>query len=381
MRTPRITDMFGIDFPLFAFSHCRDVVAAVSRAGGMGVFGAVHFTPEQLREELTWIDEHVDGRPYGIDLVMPEKYVREEGGAEFDADKLWDLIPEEYPRFAAEICDRHGVPELSDEDAVRDTSSLAWSERVAREQFEIALEFSPALLANALGVPPADIVERLHARGIKIAALVGRVRHAIKQKEAGVDVIIANGHEAAGHTGDITTMVLVPQVVEAVAPVPVLAAGGIGTGKQMAAAMVLGAQGAWCGSLWLTSSESELPREVREKLIEASSEQTARTRCVTGKPARHLVTPYTEAWDDPATLDPLPMPLQTMATTNALTRIQRKVHKEAGAQELATTPAGQVIGLIKQIRSCKQIVQELKEEYAEALGRIDELLDPESPHD
>ena len=231
-----------------------------------------------------------------------------------------------------------------------------------------------ALLVNALGVPPADVVERVHARGIKIAALVGRVRHAIKQREAGVDIIIANGHEAAGHTGDITTMVLVPQVVEAVAPIPVLAAGGIGSGKQMAAAMVLGAQGAWCGSLWLTSAESELPAELRQKLVEAGSEQTTRTRCVTGKPARHLITPYTEAWDDPETLDPLPMPLQTMATTRALTRISRKVHKEAGAQELVTTPAGQVIGMIKQVSSCRQIVQEMKEDYVESLGRIDELI-------
>ncbi|MCP4007820.1 MAG: nitronate monooxygenase [bacterium] len=374
MNTPKIADIFDVDFPLFAFSHCRDVVVAVSKAGGMGVFGAVHFTPEQLREELAWIDEHIDGHPYGIDLVMPEKFVRNEGGEEFDPAKLWDLIPDEYPRFAEEICDRHGVSQLSDQAEVRDTSSLAWSERVAREQLEIVLGFSPALLVNALGVPPTDVVERVHARGIKIAALVGRVRHAIKQKEAGVDIIIANGHEAAGHTGDITTMVLVPQVVEAVAPIPVLAAGGIGSGKQMAAAMVLGAQGAWCGSLWLTSAESELPPEVRQKLIEAGSELTARTRCVTGKPARHLITPYTEAWDDPETLDPLPMPLQTMATTSALTRISRKVHKEAGAQDLVTTPAGQVIGMIKEVSSCRQIVQEMKEDYVESLGRIDELI-------
>ncbi|MAG34185.1 MAG: monooxygenase [Deltaproteobacteria bacterium] len=374
MSTPKISDLFDIDFPLFAFSHCRDVVVEVSKAGGMGVFGAVHFTPEQLEVELAWIEDHIDGHPYGIDLVMPTKFVREEGGEEFTPDKLWDLIPDEYPRFAKDLCDRYGVSELPDEAEVRDTAELAWSERVAREQLEIALRFSPALLVNALGVPPADVVERVHGKGVKIGALVGRVRHAIKQKEAGVDIIIANGHEAAGHTGDITTMVLVPQVAQAVAPTPVLAAGGIGTGRQMAAAMVLGAQGAWCGSLWLTSAESELLPEVREKLIEAGSEQTARTRCVTGKPARHLITPYTRAWDDPETLDPLPMPLQTMATTRALTRISRKVHREAGAQELATTPAGQVIGLIDEICSCSQIVREMKEDYVEALERIDQLI-------
>lgn len=374
MSTPKFTDMFAIDFPLFAFTHCRDVVVAVSKAGGMGVFGAIHFSPEELKEELKWIEEHIDGRPYGVDLVMPEKFVRKEGGEEFDPSQLWDLIPEEHTRFANEICDKHGVPQLPEDIEVRDTSTLAWSERVAREQLDIALDYSPVLLVNALGVPPADVIERVHKQGIKVGALVGRVRHAIKQKEAGVDIIIANGHEAAGHTGDITTMVLVPQVVEAVEPIPVLAAGGIGTGKQMAAAMVLGAQGAWCGSLWLTSSESELNPVVREKLIEATSDDTARTRCVTGKPARHLVTPYTAAWDDPETLDPLPMPLQTMATTSALSRISRSIHSNAGAQALATTPAGQVVGSIKQVMSCKQIVQDMKEDYVESLSRIDSLI-------
>lgn len=374
MSAAKITEMFDIDFPLFAFTHCRDVVVAVSKAGGMGVFGALHFTPEQLREELTWIEEHLDGHPYAIDLVMPAKFVRSEGGEELDGAKLRDLIPEDHERYANEVCDSFGVPPLPDDVELRDTSELAWSERVAREQLDIALEFSPVLMVNALGAPPVDVVERVHAKGIKVGALAGRVRHALKQKEAGVDLIIANGHEAAGHTGEITTMVLVPQVVEAVAPIPVLAAGGIGTGKQMAASMVMGAQGAWCGSLWLTSAESELDPVVRDKLIAASSENTIRTRCVTGKPARHVVTAYTEAWEAAEAPDPLPMPLQTMATTSALARISRNQHKNDGARELATTPAGQVIGMIKQVRSCKNIVQEMKEDYVEALGRIDELM-------
>lgn len=374
MTTPKLTEMFGIDFPLFAFSHCRDVVVAVSKAGGMGVFGALHFTPEQLEEELAWIEANIDGKPYAVDLVMPAKFVRDEGGEEFDGSKLWELIPDEHRAFGNQVCDDHGVPPLPEGIELRDTSSLAWSEKVSRKQLDIVLEHSPSLLVNALGVPPADVVERVHAKGIKIGALAGRVRHAQKQKEAGVDIIIANGHEAAGHTGDITTMVLVPQVAEAVAPLPVLAAGGIGTGKQMAAAMVLGAQGAWCGSLWLTSAESELDPIVRQKLIDAPSEQTARTRCVTGKPARHLVTPYTEAWDNPETPDPLPMPLQTMASAPALSRISRSLHKNEGAQALATTPAGQVIGLIEQVRSCRQIVQEMKEDYVSALERIEDLL-------
>jgi NAD(P)H-dependent flavin oxidoreductase YrpB (nitropropane dioxygenase family) len=367
----KLSALFGIDFPLFAFSHCRDVVVAVSKAGGLGVFGALHYTPEQLREELQWIEAHLDGRPYGIDLVMPEKFVRTAEQREYSADDLWQMVPEEHVRFANELCDRFGVPPLREGVELRDTSALAWSEQVARQQLDVALDFSPALLVNALGVPPADVVARVHARGIKVGALAGKVRHAVKQKEAGVDLVIANGYEAAGHTGEITTMVLVPQVVAAVAPLPVLAAGGIATGRQMAAAMVLGAQGVWTGSVWLTSAESELDPVVREKLISATSEQTARTRCVTGKPARHLVTPYTQAWDAPDTPDPLPMPLQTMATTAALTRISRALHAEGdGARQLVTSPAGQAIGLISQVRSCRHIVQEFRESFAEAVAGI-----------
>ena len=367
----KLSASFGIDFPLFAFSHCRDVVVAVSKAGGLGVFGALHYTPEQLREELQWIEAHLDGRPYGIDLVMPEKFVRTAEQREYSADDLWQMVPEGHVGFANELCDRFGVPPLREGVVLRDTSALAWSEQVARQQLEVALDFSPALLVNALGVPPADVVARVHARGIKVGALAGKVRHAVKQKEAGVDLVIANGYEAAGHTGEITTMVLVPQVVAAVAPLPVLAAGGIATGRQMAAAMVLGAQGVWTGSVWLTSAESELDPVVREKLIRATSEQTARTRCVTGKPARHLVTPYTEAWDAADTPDPLPMPLQTMATTAALTRISRALHAEGdGARQLVTSPAGQAIGLISQVRSCRHIVQEFRESFAEAVAAI-----------
>lgn len=375
MSNNEFAESLGIEFPLFAFSHCRDVVVAVSKAGGIGIFGALHYTPEQLREELQWIEDHIDGMPYGVDLVMPEKFVREAGGEEFDPAELWKLIPEEHVQFAHSLCDQYGVPPLPEGIEVRDTSTLAWSEQVARQQLDIALSFSPCVLVNALGVPPRDVIEQVHAKGIKVGALAGRVRHAQKQKAAGVDFIVANGHEAAGHTGDITTMVLVPQIVDAVAPLPVLAAGGIGTGRQMAAAMVLGAQGVWCGSVWLTSAESELDPIVRDKLIAATSEQTSRTRCITGKPARHLVTPYTEAWDAPETPDPLPMPLQTMATTEALTRISRSLHQEgSGARELVTTPAGQIIGAIHQVRGCKQIVQDFRVDFVEALGRIEDLV-------
>ncbi len=273
------------------------------------------------------------------------------------------------------FCDQYQVPQLAVGAEVRDTATLAWSQVVARQQLEVVWAFSPVLLVNALGVPPADVIERAHAKGIKVGAQAGSVRHALKNKAAGVDVIIANGHEAAGHTGDITTMVLVPQVVQAVAPLPVLASGGIATGRQMAAAMVLGAQGVWTGTVWLSSPESELIPVLREKLIAATSEQTSRTRCITGKPARHLVTPYTAAWDADDSPDSLPMPLQTMATAHALTRISRgAANGDKGSIELVTTPAGQVVGLIDQVRRCRQIVQDFREDFVDALERMEELL-------
>jgi hypothetical protein len=226
MRT-RVTEMFGIELPIFAFSHCRDVVAAVSRAGGMGVLGALYFTPEELELELKWIDEHVDGKPYGVDVVMPAAYEGADLGVDSPADlvaKLQAMIPEGHRAFVENLLARHGVPPLSG-DAEPGRLLLGWTDATGRPQVETALRHPIALLANALGPPPRDIVEQAHAHGVKVAALASTPRHAIKQVEVGVDVVVAQGTEAGGHTGEISTMVLVPQVVDAVAPIPVLAAG------------------------------------------------------------------------------------------------------------------------------------------------------------
>ena len=216
MRNP-FCEMFGLDIPLFAFSHCRDVVVEVSKAGGLGVLGAVGFAPDKLEEELRWIDREIGGKPYAVDLVIPDRFLRGEGNEELTVDKLWDLVPPEHGAFAHELCDRYSVPPLGASVEVAKTDELGWKESIAREQFEIAMAHSPCAVINALGAPPADLVERIHAGGIKVGGLAGRVRHALKQRDAGVDFVVANGHEAAGHTGDITTMVLVPQIAAAVA--------------------------------------------------------------------------------------------------------------------------------------------------------------------
>ncbi|HEU5159492.1 MAG TPA: nitronate monooxygenase family protein [Streptosporangiaceae bacterium] len=373
MRT-RVTEKFGIEYPIFAFSHCRDVVAAVSRAGGMGVLGALYFTPEELELELKWIDEHVGGRPYGVDVVMPAKY---EGAGLGDAQelmtKLQGMIPEEHRRFVDELLAEHGVEPLSEEGAGR--YLLGWTDATARPQVEVALKHPIALLANALGPPPADVVEQAHEHGVTMAGLASNARHARKQVEVGVDIIVAQGTEAGGHTGDVSTMVLIPEVVDAVGDSAiVLAAGGIGRGRQIAAGLALGAEGVWTGSIWLTVDEADTPEAARGKLLAASSRDTVRSRSWTGKPARLLKTAWTDAWESERSPGTLPMPMQFMLISDALRRIGR-----SGDGELTTYPVGQIVGSMSQVKPAAQVVYDLIEEYVEAVDRLGAITedDPE----
>ncbi|TML41563.1 MAG: nitronate monooxygenase [Actinobacteria bacterium] len=368
MRT-RVCDLFGIDLPIFAFSHCRDVVAAVSKAGGLGVLGALAFSPEQLEIELRWIDEHVGDRPYGVDVVMPASYA---GAGELDpehmAEELDHMIPERHRQFVEGVLAQHHVPPLpADED--KPVGLLGWTHEGARPQVDIALAHPIKLLVNALGPPPKDIVDLAHEHGVKVAALVGSVQQAQRQVNQGVDMIVAQGHEAGGHTGEVATMVLVPEVVDAVAPVPVLAAGGIGSGRQIAAALALGAEGVWTGSIWLTTAESDMSPLVVDKLLHATSRDTVRSRIMTGKPARMLRTAWTDAWDAPESPGTLPMPLQYMLTAEA----QRRIAKYQVA-ELTGMPVGQIVGTMNAVRPVRDVIYDLVEGFVEATEHLNALL-------
>lgn len=359
----------GIEFPIFAFSHCRDVVAAVSRAGGFGVLGAVAYSPEQLEEELKWIDEHIDGKPYGVDTVIPVKYVGKDAG-DLSKGALQQHVPAKHKQFIQELLTHYEVPELP-ANVERTEELLGWSATGGRAHVEVALRHPIRLIANALGPPPTDIIETAHERGIVVAALCGSVEHARRQKEAGVDIIISSGYEAGGHTGEIGSMVLIPQIADAVAPLPVLAGGGIASGRQMAAAMVLGAQGVWCGSVWLTTNESDCVPALVDKLLGATSQDTVRSRCISGKPARQLKTAYTEAWDGPNSPGTLPMPLQWMATAEATQRIYRHAQSgKPGSAQLLGTPVGQIVGQLTQRRAVKQVVQEMMSDCLDAIERV-----------
>jgi NAD(P)H-dependent flavin oxidoreductase YrpB (nitropropane dioxygenase family) len=368
MKT-RASEMFGIDLPIFAFSHCRDVVAAVSKAGGLGVLGALAFSPEQLEIELNWIDEHVDGKPYGVDVVMPAKYA---GAGELDPERmgeqLKEMIPQQHRDWVNQLLAEHDVPELSDED--RSEGLLGWVHEKGREQVQIALEHPIKLLANALGSPPKDVVDLAHEHGVKVAALCGSVQQAERHVNQGVDIVVAQGGEAGGHTGDVASLVLWPDVVDAVAPAPVLAAGGIGTGRQIAAALALGCEGVWTGSIWLTTAESDTGSMAMEKLLAAGARDTVRSRSWTGKPARMLRTEWTEAWEREDSPGTLPMPLQFMLINDAMRRINK-----FNVKELTTMPVGQIVGRMNTVRPVRDVMFDLVDEFVESSQKLEKLVE------
>ncbi len=368
------TEMLDIEFPILAFSHCRDVVAAVTKAGGMGVLGAVAHSPAQLEIDLDWIENEVGGRPYGVDLIVPAKYAGDGDGGYTVAD-IKKLIPDTHREFVDDILARYDVPPLPDDAELgrgtygRD-GDAPFSANNALPQLEIALAHDTAFVANALGPPPQFLIDRCKEAGKLIGALAGRPQHAERHQAAGVDLIIAQGSEAGGHTGEIGSMVLIPEIVDAV-NIPVLGAGGIGRGRQMAAAMALGAQGVWCGSVWLTTDEAETHPAVKQKFLAATSADTIRSRSMTGKHARMLKTKWTEEWERTDTPDPLGMPLQPILTSEAQTRINRAANTVgSGANELAGYFVGQIVGTMNQPKSSGQVVMDMIEEFIESVESL-----------
>lgn len=366
--------MLGVEFPICAFSHCRDVVAAVTNAGGFGILGAVAHSPKRLDSELTWISEQTGGKPYGVDLLLPHKYVGAEQGG-IDATQAKTLLPEEHRAFVDDLLARYGVTAPAAESRAS-AGGLNISPKGYEPLLEVAFAHDIRLIASALGPPPPDLVTRAHDHDVLVAALAGTTRHAQRHAAAGVDLIVAQGTEAGGHTGDVATMVLVPEVVDAVAPTPVLAAGGIARGRQIAAALALGAEGVWCGSVWLTTEEAETAPVVKEKFLAASSSDTVRSRSMTGKPARMLRTAWTEEWERADNPDPLGMPLQTALVTEPQVRINSAAaHPGAKARELATYFVGQVVGSLDRVRPTRAVVLDMVEEFIDTLGRLEGLAD------
>jgi NAD(P)H-dependent flavin oxidoreductase YrpB (nitropropane dioxygenase family) len=375
MKSP-ICDMLGIEFPLLAFSHCRDVVAAVSRAGGFGVLGATVHTPDTLERELNWIDEHVDGKPYGIDVLIPEN-ISTAGEKDVTWKSLEARVPQQHRDYTRSLLKKYDI-ELATT-SVADNQPQPFDANTALQLLEVSFNHPIRLIANALGVPPKPMIEMGRKHGVPVAALVGAKEHALRQVAAGVDILVVQGTEAGGHCGEVSTMVLVPEVIKAIKPirdVPVLAAGGIMTGRQMAACMAMGAAGVWTGSVWLATVEAETTEIFREKMIAASSRDAVRSKGRTGKPARQLRSVWTDAWDRaPESPGALPMPLQSIVSRDAFNSIDRAAAAgNARARDLVSYFVGQGVGLIDSVKSAGAVVQEFKEEFAEAVEHMNALV-------
>ncbi len=369
-----LTDRFGIEFPIYAFTHCRDVVVEVSKAGGLGVLGAVGFSVDQLKVELDWIDEHIGDKPYGVDIVLPQKYDGDAG--EMDLGKLTgqlsSMIPDEHKQFVRDVLADHDVPEMPSDEELG-SGLMGWNRATAVPQVEeILTRPNVVMVANALGTPPPDLVEMIQESGRAVGALCGTPAQASRHAAAGLDFVIAQGTEGGGHTGDIGSMVLWPQVIDAVAPVPVLAAGGIGTGRQMAAALTMGAAGVWTGSLWLAVAEAHGSPAQIQTYLDATSKDTVRSRSWTGKPCRMLRNDWTEAWDAHDAPDTLGMPLQMMAVREAMVRSNRYPDK---AQDVAFSPVGQVVGTMNKVKRSGEVVMEMVEECIDHLQHAAAMLE------
>jgi NAD(P)H-dependent flavin oxidoreductase YrpB (nitropropane dioxygenase family) len=353
-----------IEYPIVGFTPSEHVAAAISRAGGLGVLGCVRFNdPAELATALDWLDANTDGRPYGVDIVMPSHGPTE--GTQVDLDRM---IPPGHRDLVERTLTKLGVPPLPDGEAGRE-GVLGWLHSIARSHVEVAMEHPVRLIANALGPPPVDVIERAHERGVLVAALAGKAEHARSHVDSGVDLIVAQGYEAGGHTGEIASMVLVPEVVDAVGDrVSVLAAGGIGSGRQIAAALALGASGVWMGSAWLTTEEygmgAPLPA-LRQALLAAGSSDTVRSRVYSGKPARLLKNRWTEAWTQPGAPEPLPMPLQNLLVSEAHDRLMR-----AGDPAVVPMPVGQIVGRMNEVRPVAEVIADLVREGDETLARL-----------
>jgi len=372
MKT-ELCERFGIEYPIFVFTPSEKVAAAVSRAGGLGMLGCVRFNDaDDLETVLAWMDENTDGKPYGVDIVMPAKVPTE--GTSVDINKL---IPQAHRDFVDKTLADLGVPPLP-EDGERSEGVLGWLHSVARSHVEVALKHPIKLIANALGSPPKDVIDQVHAAGVPVAALAGSAKHAQRHVDNGVDIVIAQGHEAGGHTGEIASMVLVPEVVDALGgSAAVLAAGGIGTGRQVAAALALGAQGVWMGSAFLTAAEYDLgvrteggASVIQQALLAAGSGDTVRRRIYTGKPARLLKSRWTDAWDAEGAPEPLPMPLQNILVSEAHQRMS-----ESSDPTTIAMPVGQIVGRMNEIRPVADIIAELVSGFEEATTRLDGIRD------
>lgn len=369
MLKTAFTEMTGVEHPLVAFNRSPEVVVEASRAGALGVFAATAYSPNELDAQLEWIDTQLGDVPYGVDLLVPESQVvsdREQLVASLRAQ-----IPQTHIDFVADLMRKYNIPSTRIE---LEPESVGTDPSVVEQLLEVCFSHNIKLIANALGKPPKEMIRRAKNKGIPVAALVGKRAHAEYQLDAGVDLLVAQGYEAGGHTGDIGSMVLTPDILDVAGDTPVLTAGGIGSGRQLAAALTLGAAGGWAGSIWLSAKEDVIMKSVKQKFLDASSSDTERNNTRTGKPARQLVSAWHKEWAATGAPEPLPMPLQAMLTREAWARIDAASELgHSGAKELESFFIGQIVGSFDRIRHTADIVNTIIGDCRKRLDEMDRL--------
>ena len=325
----RLCDEYGCEVPIVAFAHTRDVIVSVCNAGGIGILGGTGMGFDELRANIRWIRERVGDKAFGVDLLVPASFV------EGNMEDLEAMIPQGHREFVEQLKEETGAPEPKE-------PSTSWGDLLkrSRDQLDILFEEKVPIFASGLG-SPAFVIERAHEAGMKVWGLVGLARQARRQVEAGVDVIVAQGYDSGGHSGTIGTFTLVPEVVEIAAGSKslVLAAGGVSSGRHLAASIAMGAEGIWTGTVWLATHESATEMFMKQRLVDAQAEDAVQSRGMSGKPIRQLRSKYSEAWKQPDAPEPLLMPLQGMLVDRLLAGI-----REGKIEEWMTTPAGQSVG-------------------------------------
>ena len=362
MRNPlhtKLCERLGIEYPVVAFTHCKDVAVAVINAGGFAVLGEAMHTPEHIVGDIRWIRDRVNGKPFGIDLVLPASVPEEK-----TLEELYAMIPREQREYTDMIMKKYSVPKPKEQLEISTWGGLDQQRGLA--QLEVLFDEKVPVIASGLG-SPEFMLKRAHQLGIQVWGLVGKPRQAKKQIAAGTDVIIAQGYDAAGHTGNIGTFSIVPQVVDAAraAGVPILAAGGVTTGRHLAAALALGADGVWTGSLWLASRESDVNLPLKERLIEAETDDTVYSDCISGYTMRTTRSPWHNEWASAEAPEVLKPPLQMILSSNY---IQGSLDYQR--KDLMTEAAGQGIHYITEMKPARQILSDIVEEALDVFDRF-----------
>lgn len=352
----RLCRNLGLDNPIFGFTHSPAVAVAVCQAGGFGVFGATRHTPEEIEHHLAWIRERVGKRKFGVNLVLPDGMPEHNDRGAIEAQ-----LPQGHRNFVKKIAADFAVPPAT---RAGERSRFVRSDEMAAQQLEAVMRSSADLLACGIG-SPVEAIEQAKARGKMVLALVGSPKHAKRALAKPIDILVAQGYDAGAHTGTIGTFSLVPQIVDIAGDIPVLAAGGVATGRHINAALAMGAQGVWMGTAWLTSVEHQMPDVLRQKLLAAGSDDTVISRADSGKTLRQIRTAWSETWAAPDAPKPLKMPYQDILVGDLLGAID-----EHGVEALMHSPAGQSIAYFNEVQTVAQIMEGLMHEAMEGLEKL-----------